>query len=274
MASSENEVCRMYRNQFPEEGELVIARVESVTDICAHVSLIEYSNATGIVLLSNLSRKRIRSVAKHIRVGKCEYLRVLRVDQAKGYIDLTKKDVSKEDVLEFSENHKKTKIVHGIIMHLASETGLDMKDIYEMGIWDMYDTHHHALECFLKVIDDPSVLDEYRFTPSIKEQLKNIISTKFTAKTFRVQIDFELTCPSFNGIEGIKSALRAGLAHSTPDTPITSHLITTPVYMASVASTDFLKGKEILDKVTRSICREIRRQGGFYTVKTDARIVA
>ena len=36
----------------------------------AYVSLLEYNNKDGMILLSELSRRRIRSIPKLIRVGK------------------------------------------------------------------------------------------------------------------------------------------------------------------------------------------------------------
>lgn len=45
---------------------------------------LEYDNTEGMILLSELSRRRIRSVQKLIRVGRNEVVVVLRVDKEKG----------------------------------------------------------------------------------------------------------------------------------------------------------------------------------------------
>ena len=111
--------CRMYENEFPEVDDLVMVRVTRVTEIGAYVNLLEYNNKEGIILLSNLSRKRIRSVNRHVRVGKIEVLQVLRVDTDKGYIDLSKKLIQKDDILECQEKYKKSKTVHSILSRVA-----------------------------------------------------------------------------------------------------------------------------------------------------------
>lgn len=46
--------------------------------------MLEYDNQGGLILLSELSRRRIRSVAKLIRVGRNEVCVVMRVDKEKG----------------------------------------------------------------------------------------------------------------------------------------------------------------------------------------------
>ena len=52
----------------------------------AYVKLLEYDNIDGMILLSELSRRRIRSIQKLIRVGRNEVVVVLRVDKEKGKI--------------------------------------------------------------------------------------------------------------------------------------------------------------------------------------------
>lgn len=52
----------------------------------AYVKLLEYDNIDGMILLSELSRRRIRSIQKLIRVGRNEVVVVLRVDKEKGIV--------------------------------------------------------------------------------------------------------------------------------------------------------------------------------------------
>jgi polyribonucleotide nucleotidyltransferase len=76
--------CRFYENQFPAIEELVVVQVRQIAEMGAYVKLLEYDNIEGMILLSELSRRRIRSINKLIRVGRNEVVVVLRVDQEKG----------------------------------------------------------------------------------------------------------------------------------------------------------------------------------------------
>lgn len=80
--------CRFYEAQYPEIESLVMVNVRTIADMGAYVSLLEYNNIEGLILLSELSRRRIRSINKLIRVGRNEVAMVLRVDKDKGYIDI------------------------------------------------------------------------------------------------------------------------------------------------------------------------------------------
>jgi translation initiation factor 2 subunit 1 len=54
-----------------------------IAEMGAYVKLLEYDNIDGMILLSELSRRRIRSIQKLIRVGRNEVVVVLRVDKEK-----------------------------------------------------------------------------------------------------------------------------------------------------------------------------------------------
>ncbi|KAK2464477.1 hypothetical protein APHAL10511_003456 [Amanita phalloides] len=112
---------RYYEQKYPEVDELVMVQVRQIAEMGAYVKLLEYDNTEGMILLSELSRRRIRSVQKLIRVGRNEVVVVLRVDKEKGYIDLSKRRVSPEDIIKCEERYMKSKTVSSILRHVASK---------------------------------------------------------------------------------------------------------------------------------------------------------
>jgi translation initiation factor 2 subunit 1 len=76
--------CRFYEEKYPEIDSFVMVNVKQIADMGAYVKLLEYDNIDGMILLSELSRRRIRSIQKLIRVGRNEVVVVLRVDKEKG----------------------------------------------------------------------------------------------------------------------------------------------------------------------------------------------
>ena len=76
--------CRFYGHRFPEVEDVVMVNVRSIAEMGAYVHLLEYNNIEGMILLSELSRRRIRSINKLIRVGRNECVVVIRVDEEKG----------------------------------------------------------------------------------------------------------------------------------------------------------------------------------------------
>ena len=76
--------CRFYEHKFPEVEDVVMVNVRSIAEMGAYVHLLEYNNIEGMILLSELSRRRIRSINKLIRIGRDECVVVIRVDKDKG----------------------------------------------------------------------------------------------------------------------------------------------------------------------------------------------
>ncbi|KAK8549728.1 hypothetical protein V6N13_073507 [Hibiscus sabdariffa] len=120
--------CRMYEAKYPEVDMAVMIQVKNIADMGAYVSLLEYNNIEGMILFSELSRRRIRSVSSLIKVGKTEPVMVLRVDKEKGYIDLSKRRVSEEDIQACEERYNKSKLVHSIMRHVAETLDIDLEE--------------------------------------------------------------------------------------------------------------------------------------------------
>lgn len=111
--------CRFYENEYPVENEVVVAIVTSITNSGSYVVLPEYDNAVGMILHSELSRRRIRSINKLVRVGRSDIVLVIRVDSDKGYIDLSKRRVPVEETKICSERFAKAKAVSLISICIA-----------------------------------------------------------------------------------------------------------------------------------------------------------
>ena len=63
-----------------------------------------------MILLSELSRRRIRSINKLVRVGRDECAVVVRVDREKGYIDLSKRRLSDDEKKRCENKFEKVKL--------------------------------------------------------------------------------------------------------------------------------------------------------------------
>lgn len=82
------------------------------------------------------------------QVGRQEPVMVLRVDKEKGYIDLSKRRVSPEDLALCEDRFNKSKMIHSIMRHVAETTGNDVEDLYRNIGWPLYKMYGHAFEAF------------------------------------------------------------------------------------------------------------------------------
>ena len=72
----------------------------------------------------------------------------MRVDKDKGYIDLSKRRVSPEDVIKCEDRYNKSKTVHTIMRHVADRTNRDMDDVNSIVAWPLFKKYGHAYDAF------------------------------------------------------------------------------------------------------------------------------
>jgi len=125
-----------------------MTNVKSISEIGAYVTLLEYDDVEGLILLTELSRRRIRSINKLIRINTNEVAMVLRVDQDKGFIDLSKRRVDPEDVKRCEERYSKSKQVHGLLKHVAAMFKKSLEEMHEIVGWPLYEKYGHAFDAF------------------------------------------------------------------------------------------------------------------------------
>ncbi|KAK9920794.1 hypothetical protein M0R45_029340 [Rubus argutus] len=102
-SNTQNLECRMYEAKYPEVDSAVMIQ---------------------------LSRRRIRSINSLIKVGRIDPVIVFRVEEDKGYIDLSKRTLSKEDIKACEERYNKSKLVHSIMRHVAETLKVDLEELY------------------------------------------------------------------------------------------------------------------------------------------------
>lgn len=271
----ENNNCRMYENQFPEVDDFVLVQVKSVAEMGAYVELLEYNGIEGMILLSELSRRRIRSINKLIRVGRQEVVVVLRVDKEKGYIDLSKRRVSPEDVARCDEKFNKSKTVHSILRHVSETLKIRLEDLYKQFGWDLYKRFGHAEDAFkLCLVEPDKVLAPYNLSSELKDSLLKNIARRLTPQAIKIRADLELSCFTYEGIDAIKAALRAGEGTSTDDMQVKIKLVAPPLYVMMTTALDKETGINRLKQAIDNITNVIKSKQGDINVKTPPRAIS
>jgi translation initiation factor 2 subunit 1 len=267
--------CRMYENQFPEVEELVMVKVRQIAEMGAYVSLMEYNGIEGMILLSELSRRRIRSVTKLIRVGRSEVVVVLRVDKEKGYIDLSKRRVSPEDVKKMEEKFYKSKTVHSIMKYVAETQNLRLEDLYKQFCWPLYKQFGHAFDAFKLALQEPEkVFGSLLPAGPLRDVVLANIQHRLTPRAVRIRADIEVTCFAYDGIDSVKAALNAGFAASTQEIPVSIQLVAPPHYVMHVNCLEQDKGIEILNNAINFIRTKIIDLHGNIVIKSPPRSVS
>lgn len=271
--------CRFYENLFPDIESVVMVNVRNIADMGAYVSLLEYNNIEGMILLSELSRRRIRSIHKLIRVNRNEVVMVLRVDKEKGYIDLSKRRVSPEDVAACEDRFNKAKAVHGVLRHVAERRRYYLQDLYEKIGWPLYKKYGHAYDAFkLAISDEKNAVDPFEgieVPQELKDEIKMYILRRLAPQPTKIRSDIEVSCFTYEGIDAIREALFAGMSvPGSESTPIRIKLIAPPLYVVTTTTLEKDVGVALLQSANDTIRTIIVSKGGKMGVKMAPKAVS
>jgi len=261
---------RFYENEFPEVNEIVMVKIQELNDFCAFVQLLEYNRAASIQF-TEISNRRLRQTPSSLlKIGKQDVMQVLRVDEVKGYIDLTKKNVDAKEIAECTLRFNKSKSVHSTLSNVVvnlekAGSTVEIEDLYSKFIWPIYKTekYEHPLEAFEAALSDPSVLSDYEIDDKVRSLLLRDIAHHFNKRQARVQATIEVTCFAYEGIDAIIPSLLAGRAAGTKmGSEVKITLISTPQYSLTTVARDTQTGIQILQASITAITEEVTKRKG------------
>jgi len=257
-----------------------MVNVRHIAEMGAYVTLLEYNNKEGMILLSELSRRRIRSVNKLIRVGRNECVVVIRVDKDKGYIDLSKRRVYSKDLVQCEERFAKAKAVNSILRHVAEQLGYDseeqLEDLYERTAW-YFDRKLKkktaSYDIFKKAIIDATVLDECDITAEMRDKLLEDIRKRLTPQPVKIRADIEVSCFAYDGIEAVKAALIEAQKCSTEEMPIKINLIAAPLFVVTTQTLERTEGLAAVNSALDKVKETIEGFGGTFKMVVAPKVV-
>ena len=235
--------------------------------------LLEYGKK-GLLFSSDISLKRVNYINRVLSVGKEEVLRVLFVDEKKGFIDLSKKQVKADEVDICKTKYGKSKQVETIVKMLAVHTNNSMETIYKKMIWPLYKTHEHALDALKEILDgNTTLLEKMKVDQKLKDELVKILKERLVPQPVKIRADFKLTCYTFDGIDAIKEALLSGEKKGTEKIPIKFTMIGSPLYECSLTTINKKEGYDIMNQALEEVKKSIKAKNGSYLLETSPMVI-
>jgi len=261
---------RMYEKKFPEVDDLVMCKIIEIFNDGAYVILEEYNNIKGLLLCTEISRKRVNYVTRLIKEGKEEVLRVKTIDKEKGFIDLSKKSVKAEEVEQFKEKYAKSKAVHVIMKILSKKCNIPIDKLYKEITWPLYKKYEHAYDAFKLALNKfEEVFKDIKMTEPVKKELMEILRQRMKPKPVNIKSDFIVRCDEFEGIDAIKFALMEGEKKSTKNIPIKFKIISSPLYECSIETINKKEGLDVMKEALKEVERVILEKKGKFFIQSN-----
>ncbi|MHA1820944.1 MAG: translation initiation factor IF-2 subunit alpha [Promethearchaeota archaeon] len=255
------------RKRFPEVDELVVAQVEKIESNHVYVKLEDYrgndsdgGHARGMVHISELANKWIKNISNIVREGQRVVLRVLRVNEEKGHIDLSLRRVNNEQQAGVLEEWKFEVKAENLLKLFGDKVGMDLDTVYDKIGFPLYDKYGDFRTAFESIKDEGiKTLDFLDIDDNLKQQFFEIIDANIELQKVTIDGDIELVIYEGDGIDKIKTVFEKVLKiPHDKNTSINLHYIGAPIYRLKIISQNYPDAEKLLKKINKTIESELK----------------
>merc|ERR1712109_354606 len=118
-----------------------------------------------------------------------------------------------------------------------------------------------------------AILDQCNLDELTKKTLVENIYRRMMPQAVKVRSDIEVSCYSYEGIDAVKDALRAGLKLTSEEFPVSINLIAPPLYVVTTTTLDREGALDSLTKVIAAVKEAIEKSNGNFVVKMEPKVV-
>jgi translation initiation factor 2 subunit 1 len=257
---------------WPENGELVVGKVDEIADFGVFIDLEEYEDKRGLVHISEVASGWIKNVRDHVREGQTVVAKVLGVDESAQQIDLSLKDVNehqrKEKIQEWKNEQKADKwmtIAFGDDISDEQYAAVANELLAEFG--SLYDGFEQAAIHGNEALEDVDLDDDE--VAQIVETARENVAVPYVNVTGYV----DLECPTPDGVDRIKEALQAaeGDGELPDEIELSVSYVGSPEYRIKVRAPDYKTAESALEESAQRAKETIEAAGGTGEYHRDRR---
>ena len=254
--------------EMPEPGEIILATITKVMDHGAYVTLDEYDDIQGFLHISEIAPGWIRSVSRFVRDGEKKVLLVKKVNAQRGDIDLSLKQVSKDQKKQKLKEVKKFEKGKTLLQNVQEKAKLSDEEVEKLEdiIYSKFDS---VYDVFILIgrngIESVKELKLAKKTATVIED----ICSKIKLPSVEIRGIMEITNNQSNGVEIIKKTL---LDIIKKDSTIDITYLGAPKYRLSITSEDFKSAEKLLKPIIEEIETNIdKKKGSFKFTREDSK---
>jgi len=251
--------------EMPEQGEIVLATVTKVMDHGAYVTLDEYDDIQGFLHISEIAPGWIRSISRFVRDGEKKVLLVKKVNTKRGDIDLSLKQISKDQKKQKLKEVKKFEKGRTLLQNVQEKAKLSDEEVEKLedNIFSKFDSVYDAfIEIGRNGIESVKELKLAKKTATVIEE----ICSKIKLPSVEIRGIMEITNEKTDGVEIIKKIL---LDELKKDSTIDITYLGAPKYRISITSDNFKSAEKLLKPIIAEIQTNIEKKKGSFKFPSD-----
>ncbi|MEW5748565.1 MAG: translation initiation factor IF-2 subunit alpha [Candidatus Thermoplasmatota archaeon] len=251
--------------EFPEIGDLVICSVQNVKNFGAFVSLDEYEGKEGFIHVRDVATGWVKYIRDHVREGQKVVCKVLGVDQERGHIDLSLKQVNDHQRREKIQEHKNEKKAEKLLEIVGTKMGKSLDEAYDEVGAKLVAEFGTLYAAFEGAAVDTSQLDELGIDKKWASALASVAAENIQLPSVTIDATLEVTTPAPDGVDHIREALSAGLKGK--DAQVDISYLGAPRYRITVVAEDYKVAETELKQAVDRVTSRIHKSGGTVSFK-------
>ncbi|MDP7658000.1 MAG: S1 RNA-binding domain-containing protein [Nitrososphaerales archaeon] len=253
--------------EIPELGEFVLATVKQITTYGVYVSLDEYNGMKGFLHRSEVATGRIRRIGRFIRVGQKEVLKVIRVNRERREINLSLKQITKQEKKDKLIAVKHYDKAQSIIEMTRNGLKLSQSesDNYQSILENHFDTLYKAMEDLSR--EGSKVISDLGLPKTYIEYIEGIAKEKISPPKVSITSILEVSSPLPNGIDIVKDALSSAEKKATFNTAIMINYLSAPKYRLEVEASDYKEAEKVIKSVVDVVQNKMKKRGTFQFIR-------
>jgi len=246
--------------EMPEQGEIVLATVTKVMDHGAYVTLDEYDDVQGFLHISEIAPGWIRSINRFVKDGEKKVLLVKKINLKRGDIDLSLKQISKDQKKQKLKEVKKYEKGKTLLQNVQEKAKLSDEEIEKLEdvIYSKFDSVYDA---FIEIgRNGIGSVNELKLAKKTATAIAEICS-KIKLPSVEIRGIIEITNDKSDGVEIIKKILIDVLKK---DSTIDITYLGAPKYRLSLTSDNFKSAEKLLKPIITEIQTNVEKKKGSF----------
>ena len=195
---------------LPQDDELVLCTITNIQYHSVFAMMDEYGR-TGMIHISEVSPGRIRNIREFVTEGKKVVCKVLRIDRAKGHVDLSLRRVNDSQKRGKLDEIKKEQLAENIIEYVAKKLQIPVQNLYSSLSAILLPKYGSVYPAFEEASRDEVSLEKLGIEDKIAAELMPIIKARIKPPEIEIRGRMKLTSYAPNGVDIIRNAFKTGL---------------------------------------------------------------
>ena len=247
--------------EYHEESDLVVVTVREVKSFGAFVTLNEYDKKEGFIHITEVASGWVKYIRDFLKEGQVQVCKVLRVNPAKGHIDLSFKQVNEHQHRLKIQEWKNEQKAEKLFEILTDKLKYDINKAYEEFGFKLIDTFGTLFGAFEECTITPSCLKDHDLEGPWTEPFIQVAKDNISPPYITIDGYLEISCPTPDGIIPIKNALLEA-QKVEEDVEINVQYVSAPRYRLQVRAMDYKVAEEALRNAANRAIEYIKIQNG------------